>query len=91
LDIFDLKNNDLVSYFAFREDGTEILVTSDVEAVSKIVIDNDLEKFIGGVAYEDSVNTCPRCAKLFYIEELIQLENDIVCEACVTDEDVVAN
>jgi len=83
MNLESLKENDLVEYTATNSNGIEIFVTNDVETLSKIITDNSLEPEVGGVAYQDSVNTCPECGILHYIEDLHQLENDIICDKCL--------
>jgi len=81
--IEQLRESDLVEYTAFKANGTEIFVTNSPDSLGTIIKDNNLESKVGGVAYQDSVNTCPSCGVLYYIEDLVQLENDIICQKCL--------
>ncbi len=78
----ELIESDLVEYSALNSKGALILVTNKMEALGQAIKENSLESEIGGVSYQDAVNTCPCCGVLYYIEDLIQLENDIICEEC---------
>jgi len=83
MDLSDLRKSDLVEYAALNENGIEIFVTNSPDSLGTIIKDNNLESEVGGVAYQDSVNTCPSCGVLYYVEDLVQLENDIICEKCL--------
>ena len=78
----ELREHDLVEYTARNDKGVEIFVTTAPLTLGKIIEKNNLKQAVGGVTYQDAVNTCPSCGVLYYIEDLIQLEDDIICEKC---------
>ena len=75
-----LKEMDCVSYVAFNNLGKEIFVAKDMSELVKTIAKNNID--VDQVVYEDSGNTCPQCGIFYYTEDLLQLENDIICESC---------
>ncbi len=77
------EESDFVEYVGRKSNGDLVLVSDYPDALSiKLREKGFAENEIYGIVFQDSVNTCPQCGVLYYIEDLIQLEDDIICESC---------
>lgn len=78
-----LENLDFISYICNNKENKTFIVidgTNDMKEFEEYLKENNL--YCENVAFADSVNVCPCCGYLYFIEDIIQLEDDIICKNC---------